>query len=53
MEDEPDTTNVVYIDESPDLKRQVWLRRLNAQREAGVIALPRVIDFPKPPDDAA
>lgn len=55
MEQEPDTENVVYLDEYPELQKKVWLRRLHAERHSGVIALPRVIEFPKSPDpdDAA
>lgn len=53
MEGEPDTENVVYLDEYPELKKRVWLRRLNAQRELGVIALPRIIEFPETPDEPA
>jgi hypothetical protein len=34
----PDTTNVVYIDEYPELKKRVWLRNLAAQR-TGQLAL--------------
>ena len=36
---EPDTANVVYIDEYPELKKRVWLRRLNEQRRLGQVAL--------------
>lgn len=32
---EPCTDNVVYIDEYPELKKRVWLRRLNQQRQLG------------------
>lgn len=44
MEGEPDTTNVVYIDEYPELQKKVWLRRLNDSRALGQLAL-----FPKDP----
>lgn len=36
---EPDTENVVYIDEYPELKKRVWLRRLNEQRRLGHVAI--------------
>lgn len=49
--EEPDYTNVVFIDEYPELKKRVWLRRLNkARKNTGVIALPQVIKFPERPD---
>lgn len=32
---EPDLTNVVYIDEYPELKKRVWLRRLATERRLG------------------
>jgi hypothetical protein len=32
---EPSIENVVYIDEYPELKKRVWLRRLNQQRQLG------------------
>lgn len=32
MEQEPNTENVHYIDEYPELAKRVWLRRLNEQR---------------------
>lgn len=54
-EQEPDTENVVYLDEYPELRKQVWLRRLHAQRHLGVISIggepADVISFPKNPDD--
>lgn len=53
MEQEPDTENVVYLDEYPELKKKVWLRRLHAERHSGKIATTEVVEFPKPPDDAA
>lgn len=43
MEAVPDTENVVYIDEYPELQKRVWLRRLAEQR-LGQLAL-----FPKDP----
>ena len=53
MELVPDTTNVVYIDEYPELKKRVWLRRLAQERTVGIKALENVIIFPEPPDGAA
>jgi hypothetical protein len=52
VEGAPDTMNVVYIDEYPELKKRVWLRRLAAGRLSGVIDFPQIIEFPKP-DGAA
>lgn len=51
---EPDYTNVVFIDEYPELKKRVWLRRL-AQERAGALATTDLIIFPEqqPPDGAA
>ena len=31
--------NVCFIDEYPDLEKRVWLRRLDAQRRVGQLAL--------------
>lgn len=42
---QPDTTNVVYIDEYPELQKKVWLRRL-AQERAGKLAVTDLIIFP-------
>lgn len=42
---EPDTTNVVYIDEYPELQKKVWLRRLALER-AGKLAVTDLIIFP-------
>lgn len=53
MEAEPDTTNVVYIDEYPELKKRVWLRRLAQVRLLGSEATNNVIAMPEPPDGAA
>jgi hypothetical protein len=58
MEGEPNTENVVYIDEFPELRKRVWLRRLNAQRHLGVITIAHegeLVEFPDPtdPDGAA
>lgn len=41
----PDTTNVVYIDEFPELKKRVFLRRLAAER-AGNLASTNLLVFP-------
>lgn len=51
MEGEPDTDNVVYLDEYPEARKRVWLRRLHAERHMGVIALPQIIPFPRDPED--
>lgn len=53
MENEPNTENVVYIDEYPELAKRVWLRRLAQERAVGIKALENVIIFPEPPDGAA
>lgn len=57
MENEPDTENVVYLDEYPELKKRVWLRRLAVQSQIGKPAMHEIIylpDFPKgDPDGAA
>lgn len=55
MEREPDTTNVAYIDEYPELKKRVWLRRLNEQRLSQVVDFPQLLVFPEqqPPDEPA
>lgn len=39
MENEPDTTNVVYIDEYPELAKKVWLRRLAQERNVGNVVM--------------
>lgn len=38
-EQEPNTENVCYIDEYPELAKRCWLRRLDAQRRVGQLAL--------------
>jgi len=55
METEPNTENVVYIDEYPELAKRVWLRRLNQQRLLGTQAthLCEILVLPEPPDGAA
>jgi hypothetical protein len=61
MEGEPDTENVVYLDEYPELKKKVWLRRLNTQRLGGAVIhqfqTPNVTELPHrqidTPDGAA
>lgn len=49
MEKEPDYTNVVFIDEYPELAKKVWLRRLAESRRnlgsAALHVLPTPIDF--------
>jgi len=54
METQPNTENVVYIDEYPNLKKKVWLQRLAAQRATSeIVEMPRVIKFERTPDGAA
>lgn len=64
MDKEPNTENVHYIDEYPELKKMVWLRRLNQQRQLGTAVvhqfqLPTVVEIRRihpdfqPPDGAA
>ena len=60
MKDESDVENVVYLDEYPELKKRVWLRRIEAQRHLGIIStdndLAQVYYLPKklePPDSTA
>lgn len=55
MENEPDTTNVVYIDEYPELKKRVWLRRLAQERmgQKAVGESTTILYLPEPPDGAA
>lgn len=53
MEKDPDTTNVHYIDEYPELAKRVWLRRLNQERHLGREAVGKIIELPEPPDGAA
>lgn len=54
-EQELDNTNVVYIDEYPELAKRVWLRRLNRQRQLGNVATLycEVYVLPKQPDEPA
>lgn len=55
MEQEPDTENVVYMDEH---RKARWLRQLDDARAIGGVAtfnfehteLAKVIDFPTPPE---
>lgn len=53
---EPDIDNVHFIDEYPELKKRVWLRRLNTERLLGrsSVALTEIIPLPTgyDPDDA-
>lgn len=55
MENEPDYSNVHFIDEYPELAKRVWLRRLHAERQLGRAAthLTEIITLPVPPDGAA
>lgn len=48
-----DNTNVVFMDEYPDLKKRVWLRRLAAERAGQLATIDHLIPFPRTPDDAA
>lgn len=55
IEGVPDTENVVYIDEYPELQKRVWLRRLAQQRQVGNVALiadqrNKILVFPTLPD---
>ncbi len=64
MEREPDTTNVVYMDEA---RKARWLRQLDDARDIGgvatfnfeysdpakIIPFPRTEEQPEPPDGAA
>lgn len=51
-EQEPDTENVAYLDEYPELKKKVWLRRLEAQRRVGpeIIHMTQIIPMPERSD---
>ena len=55
MENEPNTENVHYLDEYPELAKKVWLRRLAQQRMGGKAIEQAVIFLPAPndPDGAA
>ena len=54
MELEPDTSNVHYIDEYPELAKKVWLRRLAESRLATkALDTVTIIYLPEPPDGAA
>jgi len=53
MEAEPDTTNVSYIDEYPELEERLRLRRMAQGRLLGNKATCTVIVLPTPPDGAA
>ena len=51
---EPPEDNIAYMDEYPEAKKRVWLRRLNADRQAGRTALTHlteIIPFPRDPND--
>jgi len=54
METEPNTDNVLYMDEYPELAKRVWLRRLAQQRLSNVTRIySEIIYLPEPPDGAA
>lgn len=54
MESEPDTTNIVYMDEYPELAKRVWLRRLAQARLASTaVEQTTILYLPEPPDGAA
>ena len=54
MENEPDTENVLYMDEYPELAKRVWLRRLAASRLGKqAVETTQIIYLPEPPDGAA
>lgn len=56
MEQEPDYTNVHFMDEYPELERRVRLRRLDDQRRIGRAAAAEILYFPTEeldPDDAS
>lgn len=49
VEGAPDTDNVAYMDEYPDLAKKVWLRRLAASRLGGnAMGLCRIVVLPLP-----
>lgn len=43
---EPNTENIVYMDEYPELKKRAWLRRIERERKVGVTALTKIVEFP-------
>ena len=53
MESEPDTDNVVYMDEYPELKKRVWLRRLAVERLSKKVLTTTIIYLPDPPESTA
>lgn len=56
MELVPNTDNVHYIDEYPELAKKVWLRRLAEQRLSSLaVGMTTILPFerPEPPDGAA
>ena len=49
VEGGPDTENVLYMDEYPELAKKVWLRRLAASRLGGnALGLCQIIPLPLP-----
>lgn len=57
METEPDTDNVLYMDEYPEIAKRVWLRRLAKERMGGqAVGMTTIIKLERPddpPDGAA
>lgn len=57
MENEPDTDNVLYMDEYPEIAKRVWLRRLAQERlSKQAVGLTVILPFERsddPPDGAA
>lgn len=50
---EPNYDKVSFIDEYPELKKRVWLRRLDAMRNLGVFTIAhegKLVEFPEQPD---
>lgn len=53
MDKEPNTENVLFIDEYPELAKRVWLRRLAQSRLSEQALDHTVLYLPEPPDGAA
>lgn len=50
-EQEPD--NVLYLDEYPEIKKRVELRRAELERQLGSTLFMKLYLFPDPPDEPA